>query len=217
MKKYTISIPEPCTVTFNEMTPVEGGRFCGNCQQRVVDFTGMTDQQMVTYFQKHGNCCGSFHPSQLNRPIQIQSSHKRWIPAALLTGMLALVIPEPGKAQQKQITGTIFDSTDCEPVQNVIIALIDGQKSDTITKTTSQPDGTFSLLIPEHYSKEMHLKLFCHGYDTVNLAISPEQFNTSSPMQVQLKRDGNWVTFGGAIGISYRTTWWQRLKWRVFR
>jgi len=38
-KRFTISIPEPCTENWNEMTPTERGKFCAHCQKDVIDFS----------------------------------------------------------------------------------------------------------------------------------------------------------------------------------
>lgn len=70
MKKgITISIPTPCHESWQEMTPVEKGRFCSSCQKAVTDFTVMNDQQIIDFIKKHpGSHCGRFLPDQLNIP-----------------------------------------------------------------------------------------------------------------------------------------------------
>jgi len=76
------------------MTPAEKGRFCGQCQKTVVDFTTMTDDEVLDTLQAAtGNTCGRFLVQQLDRPLQpthLQRSWLRvkWFWAALISGAL---------------------------------------------------------------------------------------------------------------------------------
>ena len=47
-KKIQLEIPEPCNKNWDKMTPFDKGRFCDSCQKAVVDFTGMSDAQLVS-------------------------------------------------------------------------------------------------------------------------------------------------------------------------
>ena len=66
-----ITIPDPCHENWDAMTPVQQGRYCGACQKVVVDFTQMTDGQILDVFKKAGggHPCGRYLPSQLDRPL----------------------------------------------------------------------------------------------------------------------------------------------------
>lgn len=64
-----IRIPEPCHEDWNKMTPKEQGRHCASCDKTVVDFTGMSDKQMVALIQKGESTCGRFSNYQLNRQL----------------------------------------------------------------------------------------------------------------------------------------------------
>ena len=70
MKKIQISIPTPCHQSWAEMTPTEKGKFCAMCQKNVVDFTNMSDAEVVTYLSAaKGNVCGRYQVSQLDREL----------------------------------------------------------------------------------------------------------------------------------------------------
>ena len=57
------------------MKPDEGGRFCGQCQKTVIDFSGMTDEAvMQTMAQQVGNVCGRFREDQLNRHLRKETN-----------------------------------------------------------------------------------------------------------------------------------------------
>ncbi|HYF30642.1 MAG TPA: carboxypeptidase-like regulatory domain-containing protein [Chitinophagaceae bacterium] len=65
-----LRIPTPCHEDWAAMKPADKGRFCLSCQKTVVDFSSMTDRQLLDYFSNYtGNTCGRFHPEQLNRDI----------------------------------------------------------------------------------------------------------------------------------------------------
>jgi hypothetical protein len=51
-KKLQLTIPKPCHENWEQMTPVEQGRFCASCQKQVIDFTNMNDRQLATFFKK---------------------------------------------------------------------------------------------------------------------------------------------------------------------
>ncbi len=67
MKQTSVSIPEPCSVGWNSMTPRDNGRFCGSCRKVVVDFTKMSPIEVLAYLDSRTNerICGHFFVSQL--------------------------------------------------------------------------------------------------------------------------------------------------------
>ncbi len=79
MQKIQLSIPEPCHQNWNEMTPTQQGRFCNACAKQVVDFSNMSDTQVVQYFSniKNENVCGRAYPDQLERAISIPKQPKK--------------------------------------------------------------------------------------------------------------------------------------------
>ncbi len=64
-----ISIPTPCHEDWGTMTPNEQGRHCSSCAKTVVDFTGMSDEQVKYFFldKKEERVCGRFRNEQLHR------------------------------------------------------------------------------------------------------------------------------------------------------
>ena len=50
MQKLQLSIPEPCHENWQEMTPTQQGRFCKACAKEVIDFSMMTDTEVLNYF-----------------------------------------------------------------------------------------------------------------------------------------------------------------------
>jgi TonB-dependent SusC/RagA subfamily outer membrane receptor len=79
MQKIHLSIPGPCHQNWNEMTPTQQGRFCNSCAKQVVDFSTMSDTQVLHYFSsiKNENVCGRAYPDQLERAITMPKEHKK--------------------------------------------------------------------------------------------------------------------------------------------
>jgi hypothetical protein len=63
------------------MSPAEKGRFCGSCQKEVVDFSSMSDNELVQFFKKPsgGSVCGRFMTDQLHREIEIPKKRIPWL------------------------------------------------------------------------------------------------------------------------------------------
>ncbi len=68
-QKIQITIPEPCHKGWQNMTPVEKGRFCASCQKTVLDFTYLSDNEIINLVNKSDNLCGRISTSQLNRNL----------------------------------------------------------------------------------------------------------------------------------------------------
>lgn len=88
----SISIPESCNQPWELMSVVAGGRHCDNCCKTVIDFTGMTDIEIINYFTAKNNVCGRFSDPQLtsvnlllnHRDVKPLANRKKWIMTAAL-------------------------------------------------------------------------------------------------------------------------------------
>ncbi|MEZ4805732.1 MAG: hypothetical protein R2852_09685 [Bacteroidia bacterium] len=61
-----VHLTNPCHENWNAMTEVKNGKFCASCSKTVVDFTLMSDQQILDFLALNaGNSCGHFKPDQL--------------------------------------------------------------------------------------------------------------------------------------------------------
>lgn len=63
-----IHIAEPCHENWQQMTPNEQGRHCMSCQKTVIDFSLMSDQEILHYISRaSSSICGRFNNDQLNK------------------------------------------------------------------------------------------------------------------------------------------------------
>ena len=52
--QFKLQIGTPCHENWDNMSQVEKGRFCGSCEKTVVDFSKMTEAEIVFFFQITG-------------------------------------------------------------------------------------------------------------------------------------------------------------------
>ena len=102
-KNVQIHIPEPCGENWENMGQAGMGRFCSSCSKTVVDFSLMSDQELLSYLgSQDRKVCGRFTADQLNRDIRLAGvdRKKSWavVWRLALVGMLLSV-----KSQAQQI------------------------------------------------------------------------------------------------------------------
>ncbi len=123
-KKLHLTIPEPCHEAWDEMTPINKGRFCISCQKAVIDFTGMSDAQLVAFFKKPstGSLCGRFAHDQLERDIDIPRKRIPWLKYFFQIALPAFLFSQKTDAQG-EIKLKMQEPILCEPGKNVPIRL----------------------------------------------------------------------------------------------
>jgi hypothetical protein len=108
-QKLRLSIPTPCHEDWEKMLPVERGRHCEQCCKTVVDFTGMSDEEVVKYFvgRARGGVCGRFAPDQLGRelaPAPVQRNGVKGWPWVVAGALVLGGGPEDGP---RSVTGAV--------------------------------------------------------------------------------------------------------------
>ncbi len=86
-KEMYVSIPKPCHKNWDAMTPQDKGRFCSGCAKKVIDFSRMSDTQVLNYLsQSKGRLCGRFAQDQLERALVPMKKERKkiWWMAVLM-------------------------------------------------------------------------------------------------------------------------------------
>ena len=86
-----ISIPKPCHESWDRMDMTERGAFCQSCQKEVIDFSVMTDREVIEYLATHQKGCGRFRPDQVDTKLTIPKVDNgifKW--KAFLLGLLPI-------------------------------------------------------------------------------------------------------------------------------
>jgi hypothetical protein len=74
MKKqsYAISLTNPCSEDWSNMTSNQQGRHCASCNKTVIDFSLYTDKQLIEFFKNSTQgVCGHIPKYQLDRVITV--------------------------------------------------------------------------------------------------------------------------------------------------
>src|SRR4051794_13759597 len=90
-QEFYFHIPQPCHEDWDKMTTAAKGRFCESCSKNVVDFSLMTDNEVLNYFKNNsGKVCGRFANDQLQRPFIPPGEQKKktWWVAMMMPFML---------------------------------------------------------------------------------------------------------------------------------
>ena len=167
-----ISTPQPCTQNWADMVMAEQGRFCQNCQKTVIDFTRLSNEQILNVLSSAGKVCGRFEDTQLKQlnaitaietPVE-RFSWKKLGLAATFIGLVPfmkveakikppvehqpilskklMISPADTIKQFRTITGSVKDTLG-EALSGVTIKI-----SGTQFNTTSDINGNFRLSIP---------------------------------------------------------------------
>jgi hypothetical protein len=102
-----LQIPKACPEKWDGMKPAAQGRFCASCQEPVMDFTRMSDTEILAFMQAYpAISCGRFSAGQLNRPLwQAQpfavSPWRRWLATLVAVWGLGQLSPTNAFAQNE--------------------------------------------------------------------------------------------------------------------
>ena len=82
------------------MLPNSNGSYCHSCQKTVIDFTGMSDNDLVAFFKTNDkNVCGRFSHNQLQRNIKEPTKKIHWLRYFIHFTIPALLISLKSTAQ----------------------------------------------------------------------------------------------------------------------
>ena len=229
--QYKVSLPQPCGEKWSDFKPTSTGGFCQLCQKNVVDFTKMTDQEVMDYLKENTKACGKFRSDQLKIYNPEPSSHLvlprlgKWIHAALVSGML-LITARSGQAMPSQfpveqlakhsaehktelnqlthkVEGVVLDE-DKNPLPGVNV-LLRGSDVGTVTDI----DGKF--IFPQELQSGDVLVFSFIGLSTEYYEIKdkePQHINITLKMDYDMM--GEVVVAGGYVAkpTGLRGLWW---------
>jgi hypothetical protein len=188
-----IQINQPCHEDWNKMNPTKNGRHCESCSKIVVDFSNMTDAEIILVLSQKSTTCGRFKPEQLQRPLLAEKSHNsksRWhILAAASLGAMLSIEPMYGMiyhqnprftssiGQQSyrfvypeytEFSGVVIDAESGTPLSNATITIF--AIGETINVNA---DGTFYLkLRTKDYRTNEHVLIQSPEFESLELNLS---------------------------------------------
>lgn len=109
-----ISVERPCHEKWNSFSPTPDGGFCHACSQVVIDFTTMSDKDLIAYLSsKKEKTCGRFRPDQLknypNRPQKVAKS-SFWTKVAFASAILFAAVPTANAQRSRSVSVQVVES-----------------------------------------------------------------------------------------------------------
>lgn len=238
---YTLSIDTPCTENWDAMLPDAKGKFCLSCQKSVIDFSVMSDAEIVSILeQTSGAICGRMSAAQQNREIvreaAVPGKRKSLTrPLEYLAGLLLSLWGQSAIAQNKPIVpaavveqrqsafegitndtaflkGVVLDSNK-EGIPGAIIH-IKGRGVSTV----SDEAGQFSLEIPDSL-KLSSFTIIISGLglrESMN-EIYPEMLHKKNTFLMDETTLGTEVWVGMVAVKAKKRHWWQFWKPKYYR
>jgi len=92
------------------MTEAQTSRFCGSCAKTVVDFTRMSNEQILNYLSVGSNICGRFEVWQINSiNAQLADKPKNWFKLkGVIIGVFLLFVITSSFGQTKPKTKKVY-------------------------------------------------------------------------------------------------------------
>lgn len=216
-KNNYLTIPEPCSQNWQEMSVAEKGRFCDSCQKNIFDFTNSSDKEIATTFKSNKHVCGRFNVSQLDRELIVpREKNSVWMIAA--TGVIGfvglgnsemhaqgnIIIEQTDtktladektiiskKKDSIEVSGTVYDDLNI-PLPGVSILI-----KETSIGTQTNFDGNYKII-----AKEGDVLVFSYvGFKTEKTIVTSSSKETS----FTLKQDLESLTMGLVIHAKKRT------------
>ncbi|MCP9761709.1 hypothetical protein EGI31_01995 [Lacihabitans soyangensis] len=230
--KYILNITSPCSEKWSEMNQMDGGKYCLNCSKKVIDFTNLTDKEIVELILKSDSkICGHLKKNQTGRALQIQSKSS-WVGKFinLITGLTIFsttdnVYAKKEKFEQIQTVAAVKEdktniTASITEKDSSILSLkgkvIDGMDKSPLQgaviklnnikfETLSDLNGLFEFQIPDFQIKEkIVLEVFYVGFDVITITIPKADFHLAKNLILELT-----PSLSGEIIVS-KSKWWKR-------
>jgi hypothetical protein len=182
-----IQIAEPCHENWDKMLGEERGKFCLSCQKTVVDFSRMTNEEIINYFEQNAgkSICGRIAKHQHNTPI---SNYRKiitpWFNKYVAGLFMALGFYQPLRGQTVEfkpehhmmkgkiavkntqmpsdkklvINGRVLDSQTNKGIKGVEITVAGSE----IVVTTDK-NGNYSIEVPPRLQNESLILIVNHA------------------------------------------------------
>lgn len=202
-QQIKIQIPEPCHEDWNKMTPKDKGAFCSSCEKVVVDFTKMSDRQIVDFLNKNKGkkTCGKFNSFQVDRKISVTTPPPNyyWKIKQFFVGLfVSLSFPGFSTSSETPIAFKPLPTIDDAAIQKanvkgvvkdqegnlIAAAYIRVYQNGRITKVYAVTDelGGFSVQLPDnHQNQDISLKVTAQHY-----AIESVNYNGEDSLEIVL-------------------------------
>lgn len=229
-----LTVPEPCSEDYFKMSSTERGKFCSSCKKEVIDFTLLSEYQILEVFRNNNSkLCGRFNPDQLEKdckPVASGGKKSTWIAAVFSTLMVLSSSTSKGaitnhalpKIQLDHSAERVIDGR--TPAQMDSVKLVKGRIVDnkgeglpgasiqlkgTSIKAVAATDGGFEINIPVNTRlSEAELQVNFIGFITLFKNLKGYNEDEQLVMSLQPALLGEVALVGGVV--CKKPTIWSR-------
>ncbi len=178
-QSYILKIDKPCGQEWASMNKTEAGKFCTQCSKTVVDFTSLSDKEIIQLTEQSSEkICGRLSKQQLNRNLlttqpSANSRFYKILAGLILLGTTENVIASDQLSSQIETTSATEPNAPTnqqvrpyvEPINDSLRNVVKGQVIDAETKealpyssvfikntktgVVADMEGKFILIIPD--------------------------------------------------------------------
>lgn len=229
---FILKVKSPCNEEWSTMTKSEYGRFCSHCKREVIDFSGLTDEEIFKIINDTGTkLCGRLTEDQLDRTISKKSKCPTFSFSKILAGLFLLGLTKTSEVLGKQVKNKTVsiqlvktvrseniediarDTSLNKIIGNVIdketkeglnsaLIIIKGTNVGVVTNT----EGNFSLNIPDHLlNSPIHIIISSVGYCKQEYTINTNNLNTTKEYLITKSEE----ILMGEVVVVKKKKWWQ--------
>jgi hypothetical protein len=220
---YILKIDKPCDQDWSSMTRNDLGRYCSSCSKYVIDFSCLTDYELLQIIQNStGKLCGRFDKKQIDRLI-VQTNTYSSNPQLykILAGLLLVSTADnllaQGSISETEIVSQI-DNSSSNNVQNDkptslpsdSLKIIQGFVTDLNKETlvgavikikgteigsTADLDGKYIFKIPDNLPTDTITFEFSYvGYEKFEFSINKNKLPMTKDVQLQFSKEDEIIT-----------------------
>lgn len=163
----TIPKPKHCGQNWLGMNPTEGGRICGQCDRKIIDFSKKSWLE-IEQIQKQNNhsVCGMYDPKQLDHwGREIPTPKDRFLKSMAISGLtISMALPVYAQpttpADSIIIQGKVIDETNGEAIPFASVSLKTNK-----AQALSDLDGNFKFVLKDILPSPDTLEVYYIGYE----------------------------------------------------
>ncbi|MEO6979683.1 MAG: carboxypeptidase-like regulatory domain-containing protein [Mucilaginibacter sp.] len=225
IKIKRLNIPQPCGQDWSQMTATESGRHCESCAKTVVDFTRMSNDEVICYLSTNRHVCARIGAQQMtsinmqlvSRQSQNKGGWAKWVMVASLfvataynranaqnaTHATEQTVNDNAQAQSSPLGKVYFpDSANYQVItgrvtdnNNVPLPGAAIKVSGANTGTQTDVEGNFRLQIP---TSTKSIKVSFLGFESTIIEIR----KADKVLKVRLKENSAML---GGMGVTRQT------------
>ncbi len=232
-KEISISI-YPCSENPENMLKTENGKFCFACSKNVIDFTQMTDNEIIQFLSKNAeNQCGTFKKTQIDRVLieNEKSTFRNYFTKTISFFSSLLILStynqtfansntieaktnqfeknifkeiEKSDSSKNVVKGKVIDFDSKEPLIGAVVNLV-----GTSIRKFADENGEFSIEIPDSLvGKAFSIEAHYIGFSSTILSFNANESPFYESFIIEMKENN---VIQGGICVTPKRTWFQKL------